>query len=199
MCVRCQHVNSISEVKTPTQSSDCQLLSFAKPSLSAMSNTEFRTQSTATVAVLEFGDGILNPLGGLTRKAIQDQLELWRTDPSVTSIVLMGRGGKHFSAGADMVEFTNPTPNVLSVTELTFVVESYPKPIIAAIQGVALGGGLELALSCHYRVALPNAKLGLPEVQVGVIPGAGGTQRLPRLVGVESGVEMIVKGPSPNH
>ena len=159
-----------------------------------MSNTASTTQSTATVAVLEFGDGKLNPLGGLTRQAIQDQLELWRTDCSVASIVLMGRGGNHFSAGADMVEFTNPTPNVLSVTELTFVIESYPKPIIAAIQGVALGGGLELALSCHYRVALPNAKLGLPEVQVGVIPGAGGTQRLPRLVGVESAVDMILKG-----
>jgi 3-hydroxyacyl-CoA dehydrogenase/enoyl-CoA hydratase/carnithine racemase len=150
--------------------------------------------ATVTVAVLEFGDGKLNPLGGLTRKAINEQLETWRNDASVSSIVLMGRGGTHFCAGADMMEFANPSPDVLSVSDLTYYIESYPKPIIAAIRGVALGGGLELALSCHYRVAMPDAKLGLPEVQVGVIPGAGGTQRLPRLVGVEQAVEMILKG-----
>jgi 3-hydroxyacyl-CoA dehydrogenase len=147
------------------------------------------SNSTASVAVLEFGDGKLNALGGLTRKAIHGHLEEWKNDPAVTAVVLVGRGGKHFCAGADMTEFGNPTPDVLSVTELTFYIESYPKPIVAAIAGVALGGGLELALSCHYRVAMPTSKLGLPEVQVGVIPGAGGTQRLPRLVGVEKALE----------
>jgi 3-hydroxyacyl-CoA dehydrogenase/enoyl-CoA hydratase/carnithine racemase len=149
---------------------------------------------STSVAVLEFGDGKLNSLGGKTRQAIHHQLQEWMTNPSISSVVLMGRGGEQFCAGADMTEFSNPTPGVLSVTDLIDFIEAYPKPVVAAIQGVALGGGLELALSCNYRIAVPSAKLGLPEVQVGVIPGAGGTQRLPRLVGIEQAINIIVNG-----
>jgi len=149
----------------------------------------------SNVAVLEFGDGKLNPLGARARNEIHSKLEKFKAMDSVTSVVLVGKGGRQFSAGADMTEFGIPPTDVISMAGLTHYVESYPKPIVAAIAGVALGGGLELALSCHYRVADPQtAKLGLPEVQVGVIPGAGGTQRLPRLLGVEKALKMVLNG-----
>jgi 3-hydroxyacyl-CoA dehydrogenase len=176
--------------------------------------------SSNSVGVLEFGEqqqrkkkndgnkhdnNPLNPLSRPTRHAIYKQLEAWRTDTSVTSIVIMGSGGRHFSAGADLTEFdmdldSDRTDNdgskndSIDLTDLVDYIESYPKPIVAAIRGVALGGGLELALACHYRIATPQASLGLPEVHVGVIPGAGGTQRLPRLVGIEAAIQMIITG-----
>jgi len=147
------------------------------------------------VAVLEFGDGKLNTLGARTRVEIHRALEKIKVTESIKSVVIVGKGGRQFSAGADMTEFENPPPgDIIMMTELTAYVEAFPKPIVAAIAGVALGGGLELALSCHYRIVDETAKLGLPEVQVGVIPGAGGTQRLPRLVGVEKAIKMILNG-----
>lgn len=104
-------------------------------------------------------------------------------------------GGRAFSGGADIREFNTPKaiaePTLLSVIRL---IESSPKPVIAAVHSVAMGGGLELAMGCHYRVASPGAQIALPEVKLGVLPGAGGTQRLPRLVGLEMGLNMIVSG-----
>jgi 3-hydroxyacyl-CoA dehydrogenase len=119
-------------------------------------------------------------------------------DTKVRAIVLIG-SERAFSAGADVREFGTPqmrqTP---SINDLNNAVENCPKPVIAAIAGVCLGGGLELALCCHYRIALPQASLGLPEVKLGLIPGAGGTQRLPRLIGVQPALDMILSSqPTP--
>ena len=110
------------------------------------------------------------------------------------AIVLIGGGGL-FSGGADIREFGTPASTAdPTLRRLVELVETSAKPVVAAITGVCLGGGLELAMAAHYRVASADAKLGLPEVKLGLLPGAGGTQRLPRLVGVERAIEMIVSG-----
>ena len=101
--------------------------------------------------------------------------------------------GKTFFAGADITEFGKP-PQSPELGEVVDAIERSSKPVVAAIHGTALGGGLEVALGCHYRVAVPSAKLGLPEVKLGILPGAGGTQRLPRVIGVEAALPMIVTG-----
>src|SRR5207237_31966 len=98
-----------------------------------------------------------------------------------------------FIAGADISEF-GKAPRGASLHKVQIDMENCPKPIVAAIHGTALGGGLEVALTCHYRVAVPSAKLGLPEVKLGLLPGAGGTQRLPRLVGPEQALKMVTSG-----
>src|SRR5689334_18853382 len=113
-------------------------------------------------------------------------------DPAIKGIVLTC-GGRTFIAGADITEFGKP-PKPPGLNEVLSEMENSPKPIVAAIHGTALGGGLEVALACHYRVATADAKLGLPEVKLGLLPGAGGTQRLPRLVGVETALNMILSG-----
>src|SRR6201994_4019847 len=113
-------------------------------------------------------------------------------DSSVKAIVLTC-AGRTFIAGADITEFGKP-PKPPGLNEVLSEMENTPKPVIAAIHGTALGGGLEVALACHYRVATKEAKLGLPEVKLGLLPGAGGTQRLPRAVGPELAVKMIVGG-----
>lgn len=133
----------------------------------------------------------LHALGRLGRNAVADE--------RVRAIVITGRGAKAFCAGADLKErqgFTNEDVRAqvgLYRTELG-VLDRSPKPVIAALNGVALGGGLELALICDLRVAAPNAVLGLPETGLGIIPGAGGTQRLPRIVGEARAKEMILLG-----
>ncbi len=101
--------------------------------------------------------------------------------------------GRTFIAGADITEFGKP-PQAPWLPELVDIIENSSKPVIAAIHGTALGGGLEVALCCHYRVAVPSAKCGLPEVKLGLLPGAGGTQRLPRIVGAEQALEMVTSG-----
>src|SRR5262249_6806742 len=113
-------------------------------------------------------------------------------DPAVRAIVLIC-DGKTFIAGADITEFGKPMQPP-SLVEVQDVIEGSPKPVVAAIHGTALGGGLEVALCCHYRVAVPSAKCGLPEVNLGLLPGAGGTQRLPRIVGVEQALDMVTSG-----
>src|SRR5947199_3411053 len=113
-------------------------------------------------------------------------------DPEVKAVVLTC-GGRTVIAGADITEFGKP-PKPPGLAEVLTLMENSPKPIVAAIHGTALGGGLEVALACHYRVAVKDAKLGLPEVKLGLLPGAGGTQRLPRAVGPELAVKMIVGG-----
>ena len=113
-------------------------------------------------------------------------------DPQAKAIVLIC-AGRTFIAGADITEFGKPSKGA-SLPETQAAIESAPKPVIAAIHGTALGGGFEIALMAHYRVAVPSAKVGLPEIKLGLIPGAGGTIRLPRLVGVEKALEMITSG-----
>jgi 3-hydroxyacyl-CoA dehydrogenase len=146
------------------------------------------------VAVLQLDNPPVNGLNHATRKALVQGLERALADAHVRAIVITGTG-KVFSGGADIREFN--TPAALAEPTLPQViakVESAGKPVIAAINGVCMGGGLELALGCHYRVATPQASLALPEVKLGILPGAGGTQRLPRAIGVEKALRMITTG-----
>jgi 3-hydroxyacyl-CoA dehydrogenase len=147
-----------------------------------------------TVAVVAFGEAPVNSLGRGTRRELAAALERAQADAAVRSIVLVGRNGT-FSAGADIREFGGP--DMLAppdLTQLIAAIESSTKPVVAAIAGMALGGGLELALGCHYRVVHQDAKLGLPEVKLGLLPGAGGTQRLPRVIGVAGALNVILGG-----
>jgi 3-hydroxyacyl-CoA dehydrogenase len=146
------------------------------------------------VAVITLNNPPVNGLGLSTRQAIVDGLEKAENDAAVKAVVLTG-AGKAFSGGADIREFGSPKavqePNLLSVITR---VENTTKPVIAAIHSVCMGGGLELALGAHYRIAAPGCNVALPEVKLGLIPGAGGTQRLPRVLGVEAALNMIVSG-----
>jgi 3-hydroxyacyl-CoA dehydrogenase len=146
------------------------------------------------VAVITLNNPPVNGLGLSTRQAIVDGLEKAENDAAVKAIVLTG-AGKAFSGGADIREFGSPKaiqePNLLSVI---IRVENTTKPVIAALHSVCMGGGLELALGAHYRIAAPGCNVALPEVKLGLIPGAGGTQRLPRVLGVEAALNMIVSG-----
>ena len=115
-------------------------------------------------------------------------------DPAVKALVIIGTA-KAFSGGADIREFNTPKMNVPpSLPEINDAQDACAKPMIAAIGGFALGGGCELALGCHYRVALPKSLIGLPEVKLGLLPGSGGTQRLPRVVGAAQAVQMMTTG-----
>jgi 3-hydroxyacyl-CoA dehydrogenase len=146
------------------------------------------------VAVITLDNPPVNGLGHALRGAIAADVDAAAADARVKAIVIIGAKAL-FSGGADIREFN--TPKALAEPTLHTViriVESSPKPVIAAIAGHCIGGGLELALACHYRVAAPDAQLGLPEVKIGILPGAGGTQRLPRAVGVETALNMIVSG-----
>ncbi|MET0333012.1 MAG: 3-hydroxyacyl-CoA dehydrogenase NAD-binding domain-containing protein [Rhizobacter sp.] len=134
----------------------------------------------------------VNALSQATRQGIVDGMKAANDNPAVKAVVLIC-AGRTFLAGADITEFGKP-PKAPGLREAQDLIENSAKPVIAAIHGTALGGGLEVAMCCHYRVAVPSAKCGLPEVLIGVLPGAGGTQRLPRLVGVEKGLDMIVNG-----
>src|SRR5918995_5664907 len=146
------------------------------------------------VAVISFVNPPVNGLSHALRAGIAAAVERARTDPSVRAIILTGAGGL-FSAGADIREFGTPASTAdPTLRRLIDQVETSAKPVIAAIAGTCLGGGFELAMAAHYRVASADAKLGLPEVKLGLLPGAGGTQRLPRLVGVERAIDMIVSG-----
>ncbi|MGJ4892219.1 3-hydroxyacyl-CoA dehydrogenase NAD-binding domain-containing protein [Bradyrhizobium sp. HKCCYLRH3099] len=134
----------------------------------------------------------VNALSAAVRGGILDNVKAAIDDPTIKAIVLTC-GGRTFIAGADITEFGKP-PKPPALNDVLSTIENSPKPVIAAIHGTALGGGLEVALACHYRVATKEAKLGLPEVKLGLLPGAGGTQRLPRAVGPELAVKMIVGG-----
>ncbi|MDB5747681.1 MAG: 3-hydroxyacyl-CoA dehydrogenase, partial [Massilia sp.] len=147
-----------------------------------------------SVAVITLNNPPVNGLGLATRTAAVEALRRAEADDTVKAVVITG-GGKVFSGGADIREFNSPK----ALTEPTLhtliaTAENLAKPVVAAIHGVCMGGGLELSLGCHYRVASPGAQIGLPEVKIGLVPGAGGTQRLPRVVGLEQGMNMIVSG-----
>jgi len=146
------------------------------------------------VAVVTINNPPVNGLGHATRVGIAKGLGQAGGDPSVKAIVITG-AGKAFSGGADINEFGKPAasaePNLHSVI---LALEASDKPVVAAIHSIAMGGGLELALGCNYRIAAPGASIALPEVKLGLLPGAGGTQRLPRVLGVETALNMIVSG-----
>ena len=146
------------------------------------------------IAVISLNNPPVNGLGYATRVAFVTALSKAQSDGAVKAIVVTG-AGKAFSGGADIKEFGSPRaiqePNLLS---LILACENSPKVVVAAIHTVCMGGGLELSLGCHYRVVAPGCNVALPEVKLGLIPGAGGTQRLPRVLGVETALNMIVSG-----
>ena len=144
------------------------------------------------IAVVTIDSPPVNALSADVRNGLRDGVAKAAADPEVSAIVVIC-AGRTFIAGADIAEFGKP-PKGATLPELQGVLEGGPKPIIAAIHGTALGGGFEMALMCHYRVAVPSAKFGLPEIKLGLIPGAGGTQRLPRLTGVEKALNIILSG-----
>jgi 3-hydroxyacyl-CoA dehydrogenase len=144
------------------------------------------------IAVLTLNSPPVNALSAAVRDGLAEGFRQAIADDSVKAIVLVCEG-KTFIAGADISEF-GKAPRGASLFDVQNAMENSPKPAIAAIHGTALGGGLEVALSCHYRVAVPSARCGLPEVNIGLLPGAGGTQRLPRIVGVEKALEMVTSG-----
>src|SRR5690349_2115848 len=148
--------------------------------------------TTSPISTRKHGDVLIvlsnnppvNALGAAVRKGLVDAIEQAEADDSVKAVVIACEG-QTFFAGADVSEFG--TPKAFAEPVLPQVVdriEACTKPVVAAIHGTALGGGLEVALACHYRVADKSAKLGVPEVKLGLLPGAGGTQRLPRVAGV---------------
>jgi enoyl-CoA hydratase len=142
----------------------------------------------------------LNALNQQLIDNLNHEFEKIKTDKNIKSVIITGSGGKAFVAGADIKEFANFSKeeggNLAKdgQKKLFDLIQNFPKPIIAAINGFALGGGLELAMACHIRIASFNAKMGLPEVSLGVIPGYGGTQRLAQLVGKGKAMEMITTG-----
>ena len=152
--------------------------------------TNFGTDSN--IAILTLNSPPVNALSAQVREGLHEGIKKAKNDKSVEAIVLICKG-RTFIAGADITEF-GKEPQGPSLFEALDMIENSNKPVIAAIHGTALGGGLEVALTCHYRIAIPSAKCGLPEVQLGLLPGAGGTQRLPRVVGVEKALQMVTSG-----
>src|SRR6201999_1075420 len=144
------------------------------------------------IAIVTLNSPPVNALSAAVRDGIFEALKLAKADGSVKAIVLICEG-KTFIAGADISEFGGAMKGA-SLFDVQKEIEESPKPVVAAIHGTALGGGLEVALCAHYRVAVPSAKCGLPEVNIGLLPGAGGTQRLPRIAGVEKALEMVTSG-----
>ena len=144
------------------------------------------------IAVLTINNPPVNALSQHVRQGLRDGVTQAIADAAVGAIVITC-AGRTFIAGADITEFGKP-PREPGLHEVLDLIESSPKPVVAAVHGTALGGGLEVTLACHYRVGVRTARFGLPEVKLGLLPGAGGTQRLPRVVGVEKALQMIVSG-----
>ncbi|WP_019573113.1 3-hydroxyacyl-CoA dehydrogenase NAD-binding domain-containing protein [Curvibacter lanceolatus] len=151
-----------------------------------------KTTRSGAVLVATVDNPPVNALGVAVRAGLKAAIEAAEADPAVQAVLIVG-AGRAFIAGADIREFGKP-PQAPSLPEVCRTIELCSKPVVAAIHGPALGGGLEIALSAHYRVAMPGSKLGLPEVQLGLIPGSGGTQRAPRLAGIQASVELMLSG-----
>ena len=148
------------------------------------------------VAVIEIANPPVNGLGATVREGLSAALTQAIDDDAVTAVAITGTG-RGFSGGADVREFNTPAasaqPGLRAVLEQ---ITGSAKPVVAAIHGFALGGGLELALACHYRIAHDDSSIGLSEVNLGLIPGGGGTQRLPRLIGAKKALTLIRSGAS---
>nr|MBP6113031.1 enoyl-CoA hydratase/isomerase family protein [Sphingobium sp.] len=144
------------------------------------------------IAIIAVDSPPVNAFSAAVRQGIAAAIEQAEQDHAVGAIVLIC-GGRTFFAGADITELGKAQVEP-SLRNMQVMIENAKKPVVAAIHGTALGGGLETALVCHYRIAVPSARLGLPEVNLGLLPGAGGTQRLPRIVGVEKALELVTSG-----
>jgi len=152
-----------------------------------------RYETHNDVGVIIVDNPPVNALSPGVDDGILAHLATANADPVITSVVLIG-AGRSFIAGADIRQFGKRPPRPPAEQRAHVLIEQSKKPIVAAIHGFALGGGLERAMSCHYRIAVPSAKVGLPEVLIGILPGSAGTQRLPRLAGPKCALEMIVSG-----
>src|SRR6202789_2520236 len=151
-----------------------------------------RFEKRGNVGIIWINNPPVNSICVGVRAALIDGVAKLAQDPEI-EVGVLACEGRTFMAGADITEFGKP-PLSPGLHDAINAVESSAKPIVAAIHGTAFGGGLEVALGCQYRVAIAGAKVGLPEVKLGLLPGAGGTQRLPRLIGIEKALEMIVSG-----
>ena len=143
-----------------------------------------------SIAVITVDNPPVNALKHDMRVGLIDAFKRAREDSAVEAVVLIA-AGRTFIAGADITEFDKP-PRTPTTGDVIDAIEAMPKPVVAALHGTPLGGGLEVALGCHFRIAAPGTKLGLPEIKLGLIPGAGGTQRLPRLIGLPKAMDMIL-------
>ncbi len=144
------------------------------------------------IGLITINNPPVNALSQAVRQGIKTGVEKGIADKDIQAMIIICEG-RTFIAGADIREFGKP-PMEPFLPDVCQFIEDSPKPVIAAIHGTALGGGLEIPLSCHFRIAVSSAKVGLPEVKLGLLPGAGGTQRLPRIAGVQAALEMIVSG-----
>ena len=144
------------------------------------------------IGILTINNPPVNALAAAVRTGIKEGVEAFGKDPNIDAIVLIG-GGRTFIAGADIREFGKP-PSGPNLNDVIATMENSPKLIVAALHGTPLGGGLETALGAHYRVSLPSTRMGLPEVHLGILPGAGGTQRLPRLTGAKYALDAMISG-----
>jgi len=144
------------------------------------------------IGIITINSPPVNALSAGVRQGLWDGMEALVADDAAKAILVICEG-RTFIAGADITEFGKP-PSGAPLRDVQTAMEESPKPVIAAIHGTALGGGLETALACHYRCAIPSAKVGLPEVKLGLLPGAGGTQRLPRIIGPKRALDMIIDG-----
>src|SRR3954451_3144564 len=145
------------------------------------------------IGVITIDNPPVNALSPGVPEGIVENVERGNADPAITAMVLIG-AGRSFIAGADIRQFGTNRPPPVPGRRPHQILDASAKPVVAAIHGYALGGGLETALACHYRIAVPSAKIGLPEVLIGILPGAGGTQRLPRLIGPKAALDIIVTG-----
>ncbi|MDI4663575.1 enoyl-CoA hydratase/isomerase family protein [Xanthobacter autotrophicus] len=155
-------------------------------------NIVVRTEVTDAIAVVTVDNPPVNALSHKVRAGLLGAIRAAEADPAVEAVVLRC-AGRTFIAGADISEFDKP-PLEPALPDVLRAIAALRKPVIAAIHGSALGGGFEVALAAHFRVALTSAKMGLPEIRLGLIPGAGGTQRLPRLIGVEPALRLLLSG-----
>src|SRR5690606_16018849 len=144
------------------------------------------------ILVLTIDNPPVNALSADVRRGLADAIQAAQDDASVRAVLLVG-AGRNFIAGADIREFGKP-PQPPALPDVCNAIEASAKPVVAALHGAALGGGLEIALAAHYRIALPGARLGLPEVNLGLLPGAGGTQRAPRLAGAAAALDLMLSG-----
>jgi len=157
-----------------------------------MSDDAVLYSTQGDVGIITINNPPVNALRNAVRAGIKDGVEKFAADPAIKSMVLIG-GGRTFIAGADIREFGKP-PSGPDLNSVIATMENSPKPIVAALHGTALGGGLETAFGAHYRVISPSGRVGLPEVHLGLLPGAGGTQRLPRLIGAKAALDAILSG-----
>ena len=144
------------------------------------------------VAVISVDNPPVNALSHAVRVSLSEAFSRARDDAKIQAIVLTAQG-RTFVAGADITEFDKP-PMAPGLSDVIALIETIEKPVVAAVFGTPLGGGLEITLACHFRIAAAGTRLGLPEIKLGLIPGAGGTQRLPRLVGMQKAAAMILSG-----